>query len=140
VQKFSSTEESQQYKKKLQPVPNVPVPVRCTVFYMPSASLITWQLQRLCLNLLIVFRYIEVFESRQSVMDKVIKAGATNERGFNENRRGNGRPRIDISPPRGRGGHRLLLEPSPPRRILGGGGGLRRDSFRDRSHDRGETR
>jgi len=78
-------------------------------------------------------------------MDRVIKAGATNERGFNENRRGGGggRPLIEMSPPPRRGGHRLLLDLSPPRRGFRdsiSGGGLRRDSYRDRSHDRDEAR
>lgn len=71
-------------------------------------------------------RYIEVFETRQSVMDKVIRAGATNERGFNENRRGSGRPRLDDSP--------------PPRRLsLRDSNAGRRDSYRDRSYDRADS-
>ena len=98
------------------------------------------------------FRYIEVFESRQSILERAIKEGATNERGFNENRpvrilsdrspprRGGGRLLLDRSPPR-RGGGRLLLDPSPPPRRgfrdSVSGGGFRRDSYRDRSHDRG---
>jgi len=35
-------------------------------------------------------RYVEIFESRKSVLDREIRSGATNEFGFNENRRDRG--------------------------------------------------